>query len=405
MRIAIVNLMTKTLDNPPSILRAVNFPKSHIETDEESNIVELGIELAKGGQEVTVYASDFFSPAKSIGNKIAGLSIRYLPTKLTSLFPNLYFPFTPTLYRELLSNKYDIVQSGEFFQLGTIISAMAASKRNFPLVVWHELGVQQRFPGNLFQGIYVKTLGKFVLRRICCFIPRSYAARDWLARRGIPEDKIWSVVPTGVNTEKFFPLQNNPQIKTKFGIAEDNVLIVSVGRLHTSKGFNHLIRAMRYVVNKYSKVSLIIRGDGPQALYLNNLIETLKLQEHIKIISRSLSRSELNELYNASDFTALPSTKELFPNFSVIESLACGRPVIHSSLGGDRDLGGNGYASFCIKYGDVKALTDIILFLIENPCVRKKMSRNALDLVREEYSYSVVAEKLLRAYSIWKGTI
>lgn len=405
MRIAIINPMTKTVDNPQTILKAFNLPKPHIETDRDSNIVELGIELAKLGQEVRVYASDAFFPTESIDDSIKGLSVKYLPTKLTTVFPYLYFPFTPTLYGELLANRYDVVQSSEFFQTGTIISAMAASKRNFSFFIWHELGVQQRFPGNLFQEIYSKTLGQSFLRRVCCFIPRSCAARDWLVNRDIPEDKIWSVVHTGVNIKDFFPLRNNLQIKNRLGVPEDNVLIVSVGRLHSFKGFNHLIRAMRFVVNKYSKVSLIIRGDGPQALYLNNLIETLKLQKHVKIISKRLSRSELNELYNASDFTALPSTKELFPNFSIIESIACGKPVIHSSLGGERDLGGNGYASFYVKYGDVKSLTETILFLIENSDIRKKMGINALELAKEEYSLSIVATKFLKAYGAWQDTI
>lgn len=398
MKIAIINLVTKTVNGSPNILRAANLPKPYIETDEEINIVELGIELSKCGQEVTIYASDAFRPAKSIVNKIVRLSVIYLPTKLTTLFPYFYFPFTPTLYGELLSNEYDVVQSGEFLQMGTIISSLASSKKKLPLVIWHELGVQQRFPGNLFQELYAKTLGKYVLRKANCFIPRSYAARDWLKDKGIPEEKIWSVIHTGVNTEKFFPLPNNLQIKTKFGIPADHILLVSVGRLHPFKGFNQLVKAMRYVINKFPEVSLIIRGNGPQAQQLKNLIEVLKLQEHVKIISRDLSGGELNELYNASDFTILTSTKELFPNFSIIESLACGKPVIHSSLGGERDLGGDGYASYYVKYGDVKALTETILFLIKNCDIRKKMSRNALELVNEEYKMSVVAAKLKKAY-------
>ena len=398
MRIAIVNLIARTVDNPPNILKAATFPKPRIATDEDNNIVELGMEFAKLGHQVTVYASDFFSPAKSIGNRIEGLSVKYLATKLTKLFPSLYLPFTPELCRELQNNQYDVVQSGEFFQLGTIISAMATSKRNMPMVVWHELGVQQRFPGNLFQRVYRKTLGKYILQRICRFIPRSCAARDWLRHRHIPEHKIWSVIHTGVNTKKFFPLTNNQRTRTKLGIPEDNSLIVAVGRLHPFKGFNHLIRAMRRVVDKYPHVSLIIRGDGQEAQYLTDLIATLKLNEHVRIVSSNLSGSELNELYNASDFTAMPSTKELFPNFSVIESLACGKPVIHSSLGGERDLGGNGYASLYVKYGDVDALTETILFLITHSDIRKKMGRNALELVKAEYSMGIVAEKFLKAY-------
>lgn len=400
MKIAIVNLMTKTVDNPRNILKAINFPRPHIKTDEDSNIVELGIELAKLGHNVTIYAADAFSPDYSIGNNISGLSVRYLPTELTLLFPYLYLPFTPALYSELLSNNYDIVQSGEFLQMGTIISAMAASKKKFPFIVWHELGVKQRFPGNIFQGIYGKTFGESVLRRTCFFIPRSYAARDWLIGRGIPEDKIWSVVHTGVNTKMFFPLRDRVQLKIKLGIPGDSVLIVAVSRLHSFKGLDYLIKAMRSVVDKHSNVFLIIRGNGPQASYLNDLIRALKLQGRVKILDKPLSRGELNELYNASDFTALPSTKELFPNFSVIESLACGKPVIHSSLKGERDLGGDGYAGLWAEYGDVKALAEKILFLIEDQSVLERMGRNALRLIKDEYSLSVVAKKFLTAYII-----
>ena len=94
MKIAIINLVTKTVNGSPNILRAANLPKPYIETDEEINIVELGIELSKCGQEVTIYASDAFRPAKSIVNKIVRLSVIYLPTKLTTLFPYFYFPFS-----------------------------------------------------------------------------------------------------------------------------------------------------------------------------------------------------------------------------------------------------------------------------------------------------------------------
>ena len=335
-------------------MKAVNLPRTRIATDEDNNIVELGIELARAGNDVTVYASDEFLPEQGVGDSVKGLLVRYLPTRLTHVFPYNYFPVTPALYRELVVSNCDIVQAGEFFQMGTILSTLSASKKRIPCAVWHELGVRQRFPGDLVQNAYCKSFGRLIERKVSSFIPRSYSARDWLIREHVRREKIHSVIHTGVNRSVFFPLRNARLREVE--VPEENVLVCAVARLHPYKGLDHLIRAMRLVVKKYPKISLIIRGDGPQATYLSKLVAASRLERHVSLIRRPLSRNELNELYGALSFTALPSQKELFPNFTVIESLACGKPVIHSTPGGERDLGGDGYASFYVRYGAVKAL-------------------------------------------------
>lgn len=399
MKIAIVNLVARTVlvDNPTNILSAFSLPRPRIETDEDSNIVQLGLELTRLGNEVTIYASDAFLPARSIGNSQKGLSTRYLPTRLTRLFPYAYYPFTPTLHRELLDNEYDIVQSGEFFQLGTIISAFASSKGNFPCIVWHELGVQQNFPANLIEESYCRTLGKLIEKKVRFFIPRSYAARDWLVGKGVPEPKIGCVLHSGANMRMFYPMKNTPQLKTRFGVPEDSVLIASVARLHPYRRLDHVIMALRLLANRCSQVYLIIAGDGPQADYLNDLIAKINLQKHVRLVGR-LSKRRLNELYNACDFTVLAGKKGLFPSFSIAESLTCGKPVIHSSPGGERDLGGDGFASFYVKYGDIRALAEKMLLLIENPEICNRMGKNALELARKEYILETVARKFLNAY-------
>ena len=91
MKIAIINLITQTVNSSPNILNTVSFPKPYAESDEEINIVELGKELSKNGQDVTIYASDAFRPANSMINKIFRLSVIYLPTGFTRLFPYSYF--------------------------------------------------------------------------------------------------------------------------------------------------------------------------------------------------------------------------------------------------------------------------------------------------------------------------
>jgi len=398
MKIAIVNLVTRTvhIDETTSVFGAFKLPRPRIESDEDADIVQLGLALATQGHNVTIYASDAFLPAHSIGATNKGLSIEYLRTRLTQVFPYSYYPFTPGLLSKLLDNHYDIVQSGEFFQLGTLISAIAGSIGRLPCVVWQEISRELRFPASLVQESYYRSLGKFVEQKVSIFVPRSYAARQWLIGRRIAASKISSVVHSGFSSRIFHPLEGNAGLKSRFGVPQDNVLIVSVGRLHPDKGHEELIRAFRVVVNESPRVSLIIAGEGPQAKHLADLIAKMKLQKHVRLIGW-LPKTQLNQLYNACDFTALVSKRELFP-YALIESFACGKPIIHSFPGHESEIGADGHASLYVRYGDIQSLAQRMSFLIRNSDVRKSMGSNALHIANEEYNLTVVARRLSNIY-------
>jgi len=124
IKIAIINLITVSRVSPKYSLNLLGSnPKIRIDSDSNINIVELGKSLSKDC-DVIIYISDVYKPTNS-NNHMKNLKIKYLPTRLCKIFSPSFLPFTPQLYQEIKDNEYDIILTTEFFQFGTILSALA----------------------------------------------------------------------------------------------------------------------------------------------------------------------------------------------------------------------------------------------------------------------------------------
>ncbi len=397
MRIAIVNLITKTVDMPEKKTSILGLSPSSMKSDRETNIMELASRISGMGNEVTVFVSDTYEPEDSAGSEDGRFKVKYLKTMYRTVLPPAYIPFTPELVNEITSDHFDIVQSGEFFQLGTILASKAASKIAVPFIVWQELDVNPQFPGGILQATYNLTYGRLVTRRISTFVPRSFSARNYLLSIGMRPVDVSRVIHTGVNTQVFHPLRDE-DLKTKFGIDSNSPLVLSVGRLHPNKGFDVLIRAIAKVREEVPNVSLIIKGSGPGQTQLEELIGKLDLGGNVTIITDHIPRKSMNELYNASDFTAICSRVDLFP-FSAMESLACGKPVVSTFGRSVRlDIIGNHGTGIYVPNGSTRALADSIVYLIRNTKLRLRMGKNALHLCRREFDLDVVSERFCNLY-------
>ncbi|MFC1902791.1 glycosyltransferase family 4 protein [Chloroflexota bacterium] len=397
MRIAVVNpiMTTVTTGGPLSASRITSITPPR--TDEDNMMVELAKCIAVLGHEVTVFASDFYRPLHSVSDTIPGVRVVYLPTKLRSVFHPAYIPFIPHLYTRIREGQYTIVQSTEFLQWGTILTALASSQKFTRLVIWHELSIKQRFPGNLAQSVYANTLGRIIANKAAMFVPRSWAARDYLVSTGIASAKIGQVIHSGVSTDVFFPVNAKDTLKQQLGLDPHCFVILSVGRLVPYKGHRYLILALSKILERHPNTRLLIIGDGPEKVELCELIKSLGIERSAALIA-PVTKCELAKYYNAADVMALPSSeKELFPNFTILESLTCGTPVIFSKLGGDRELG-DSHCGYYVGFGDAEQLSEAILKLIENPQRQIDMSRAAVDLVRSEYDMRVIARKWVEVY-------
>ena len=125
-------------------------------------------------------------------------------------------------------------------------------------------------------------------------------------------------------------------------------------------GLHGLIQAWKLIVSERPDAKLRIAGDGPQRDELEGLVAELGLASTVSFLGR-VSDEQLVELYQDSDVTVVPSTS--FEGFGlvVLESLACGTPVIATRIGGLPEVLAGLDADLLIPPDDVGALADRLL--------------------------------------------
>lgn len=154
------------------------------------------------------------------------------------------------------------------------------------------------------------------------------ALRDELVRLGAPAEKI-TTLRNGVDLGRFRPLDREA-IRRRLKL--NGPVIASVGSLIARKGHDIVLQA----VADMREATLLIAGEGPDARALQSLARKLKIEDRVRFLG-AVSHEDLAEVYNAADALALASTREGWPNV-LLESLACGAPVVASDAGGVREV-------------------------------------------------------------------
>jgi len=180
-------------------------------------------------------------------------------------------------------------------------------------------------------------------------------------------------VPLGVDTKIFLP-KGSGNLKIRPGFMSNVKYVLFVGRLVPIKGVEYLIRAVPAVIKRFKRVRFFIVGDGDSMRSLENLSEKLKISAYINFVGRQ-PRNKVAEYMNASDIFVLPSLSE-GRSVTVLEAMACGLPVIATRVGGVPESILDSVTGYLVPPRKPRALSDKILFLLENPSHCKAMGRS-----------------------------
>lgn len=130
----------------------------------------------------------------------------------------------------------------------------------------------------------------------------------------------------------------------KHGLRPNVLKLLFVGRLEEIKQVDRLIECLAILAKDDIPVQLFIVGDGTKRNSLEKLAEELVVSREIHFLG-NVSQNELLQYYNLADTLVLPSKMEGVP-MVILESLACGTPIVASAVGGIPDLikeGKNGF--------------------------------------------------------------
>ncbi len=203
--------------------------------------------------------------------------------------------------------------------------------------------------------------------RAARIIAVSQALCDTLVRLGVEKKKI-VVLRNGVDLKTFEP-EDRRVAREKLGVHRK--LWLSVGNLVELKGHHIVVEG----VAREPDVDLIVIGDGPEKRRLEKLARTLGIQDRIKFIDY-VPKEDLRTYYSAADALILASSREGMPNV-VLESIACGTPVIATSVGGIPEVITGPEAGELMVSRDVTALRQAWMRLLERPVQHEKTRQYA----------------------------
>jgi glycosyltransferase involved in cell wall biosynthesis len=186
----------------------------------------------------------------------------------------------------------------------------------------------------------------------------STCTRDEYVARGFRRDRI-DVVYNGIATEEWQPRLTRSEVRSRLGVDTRAFLVLYAGRLHPLKGIEVMIDALPLLP---PDAQLVIAGreipDGPREPYEPQL-------KH-QAVARGLGARchfighypQIAELYHAADVTVLPSVGSEAFGRCVIESMACGTPVVASRVGGIPEILTGDFERYLFPVRDHRALAE-----------------------------------------------
>lgn len=222
----------------------------------------------------------------------------------------------------------------------------------------------------------VKAVNLWLKKMICV----SEGVKNSFIRQGIDKSKC-VVVYNGIDS-KTIPQASRKEIRSAWGISDNEIVIGTVGSLIKRKRIINLIESIALIAHiSEQPVKCMIVGKGPEK---GNLVEIVKIKNLGGEVIFTGFQSDAISHINALDIFAMPSENEGMPRV-ILEAMLMGKPVIASDITGPSELVVNGETGFLVPVGKTDAIAGAILRLIENPILRERMGEKAKERVTRNF--------------------
>jgi glycosyltransferase involved in cell wall biosynthesis len=227
-------------------------------------------------------------------------------------------------------------------------------------------------------------------REIAAFCVISAVIDGELAAEGVPVKKRISI-PNGVDTERFAPLETEQKValRSRLDLPVDARLVIFVGRLAPEKRVDLLAGIWGSVRETVPRARLLILGSGTEEAELKQ-----RAGHGILFLG---SQADVRPYLQASDLFVLPSDAEGL-SLALLEALACGLPVIATSVGGNPEVIRHRETGWLIPPNDPSALAEAIVTLLEDEKLQSKLRENARTHAVRNFSLVMMADRLLDLY-------
>lgn len=318
-------------------------------------------------------------------------TVREVQGVVCRLFPSIpithFGDWSPSMLKELVAQakRYEILIHHSSIHSNSL-RCIALLLRNTPIVAQHhgDSPPLVRFRRNRKLRSYVSYLIETkILKDIDHFFVLRKSEMDYLSR--FVQKPCISLQTMGVDFDKFKPI-DKIAVRRKLNLPENKKMVLYVGHYYRLKGVDIILRTYKELQQRYN-IELILAGGSP----------TDQLHREVRSSGARffgmLPHNELPLYYSAADVYLLPAFSPSYWGIDVttIESLACGTPIVSTTL---KDFPTEEWRKLGIPPEDEKDVAGCVSAILDNP----NQYRNCREVARKYYDWNNIIRWTVKIY-------
>ena len=350
----------------------------------------------KPGVEVRLVSGPTIGPEGSLepeAKKIPGL-LTLVPELVRPVHPIKDFGALRKLEAIFRETKPDIVHthSGK----AGILGRLAARRAGVPVIIHHIHGPSfGNFQGPLANFVFTAA-EKYAAGVTTHFICSAQAmARLYLAA-GIGRPEMFTRIFSGFELAPFLDATNDPALRKKLGLAENDFVIGKIARLFKLKGHADLLAAFQKNLPKVPQARLLFVGDGALRGELENQVRAAGLTGKV-IFTGLIPPNDVARYVGIMDCVAHLSWREALSR-ALPQALAAGKPVVAYDFDGADEICLENETGFLIRTGDVDAAAEKLLRLATDAGLRARFGERGRKFVQENFTVEKLVEEQYALY-------
>ena len=294
-----------------------------------------------------------------------------------------------------------------FSALGVLSST---SNRRVPLVyTCHSLSFEEYIsrspsPRNLIKWLLHhlqisarKSIEQMVLKGSDQIVVLSgYTSEKLQDTYGLSSSKI-SVIPGGVDLDRFRPSTDKALLRTRLDLPEDKFILFTVRNLVPRMGLENLISAFEIAQNGRKDLLLVIGGEGPLEPLLKEQAKRCGVADSVRFAGY-IPDEDLPSYYQMADLFILPTTELEGFGLVTVEALASGLPVVGTPVGGTKEILTKLGSDYLFDDSTPKSIANGILNALNgwatNQAFFKNISQTCRKVAEQHYSWDNHVSKL-----------
>src|SRR5436305_3703217 len=258
---------------------------------------------------------------------------------------------------------------------GTVgrVAALLAGSRRPPIVVHTFHGHVLRGYFGPLRSLFFRLLERWLASRTTALIAVSPQVRDDLVSLGIAPRERFAVIRLGIQLDERVAGTLNGRLESRryLGIPPERFGVGWIGRMTAVKRTDDVLVAFKQLCDQGVDACLCMVGDGPDRVHLEQRAHELGVVRDTLFLGY---QEDVAPFYAAFDALVLPSSNEGTP-VSAIETLAAGRPVVATRVGGVPDVVQEGKDGFLVEPGATDDLAERLAQLARDPELRGRMGK------------------------------